>query len=83
MCVFMQSRKHKRSKIEENHRGHYHKIDSVKMATLSNASARSSLVLRILSLLLLLASVIVMATCTIPDLIDGFNDRFTVLFTYR
>ncbi|XP_074376964.1 CASP-like protein 4D1 [Apium graveolens] len=53
------------------------------MAILSKASAKTSLGLRILSLLLLVASVIVMVTCSIPDFIDDSNDRFTILFTYR
>ncbi|KAL1823595.1 hypothetical protein ACET3Z_010373 [Daucus carota] len=51
------------------------------MASLSNA--KTSLVLRILTLLLLLASVILLATCTIPDFNHDFNDRFNVLLTYR
>lgn len=52
------------------------------MAVSSKALAKTSLVLRILTLLLLAASVVVMGTNTVTD-VDGSKDHFTVLTTYR
>ncbi|KAL1823590.1 CASP-like protein 4D1 [Daucus carota subsp. sativus] len=52
------------------------------MAISSKTLVNTSLLLRILSLLVLAASVVVMVTNTVTD-IDGSKDHFTILTTYR